>query len=214
MTESGTGVVRQEYDRLAESYDRRWRRYVAITLRAIVSRVPFQGRESLLDLACGTGELELLLLSRWPDLRIVGVDVSEGMLRQACKKDGTKNVAWAQADVARLPFADQSFDYVVCANSFHYFPSPSRVLCEVHRVLRPHGIFVLDDWCDDYLSCKLCSLWLRLTARAFQKTYSTRTCQSLLQQTGFEVIHRACFRAGVIWGMMHFICRRSETTAC
>lgn len=210
MMESETDAVRQEYDSLAASYDRRWRRYVETTLRAIVDRVPFQGQERVLDIACGTGELEQLLLSRWPLLRIVGADVSQGMLQRATIKDTAKKVVFVQADVAVLPFADQSFDYVICANSFHYFQSPIRALHEVHRVLRPHGVFVLDDWCDDYLSCKLCSLWLRLTGSAFQQTYSIRSCQSLLDQAGFDVIHGDCFRVGIIWGMMHFICRRRE----
>jgi ubiquinone/menaquinone biosynthesis C-methylase UbiE len=204
-------AVRQEYDKLAANYDRRWQRYVGTTLRAIVDRVPFQGRERLLDIACGTGELEQLLLSRWPLLRIVGADVSQGMLRQAAIKDKAKRVTWVQTDVAHLPIADQSFDYVICANSFHYFQSPSQALREIHRVLRPHGVFVLDDWCDDYLTCKLCSLWLRLTAQALRKIYSTRSCESLLHQAGFDVIHGDCFRVGLIWGMMHFICRRRES---
>ena len=118
-------------------------------------------------------------------------------------------MSWVQADVAHLPFADQSFDYAICANSFHYFQSPEQSLHEVHRILRPHGVFVLDDWCDDYLTCKLCSLWWRLTEPAFYRTYSTQSCRSLLQQSGFEVIHADRFRVGVIWGMMHFISQRS-----
>ena len=206
--ESEVEAVRHEYDALATVYDRRWRHYIKVTLRAIVERVPFQGQERVLDIACGTGELERLLLSRWPNLRIVGADVSLGMLKQAAIKHQGKKVEWVQADAAHLPFDDQSFDYAICANSFHYFQSPIQSLHEVHRVLRPHGVFVLDDWCDDYLSCKLCSLWLRLTEPAFHRTYSTRALRSLLEQSGFEVIHADCFRVGIIWGMMHFISRR------
>lgn len=204
---SAVEAVRHEYDSLATVYDRRWRHYVKVTLRAIVERVPFQGQEHVLDIACGTGELEHLLLSRLPGLRIVGADASLGMLRQAAVKHQGKG-EWVQADVARLPFADQSFDYAICANSFHYFQSPIQSLHEIHRVLRPNGVFVLDDWCDDYLSCKLCSLWLRLTEPAFHRTYSTRSLRSLLQQAGFDVIHADCFRVGIIWGMMHFLSRR------
>jgi ubiquinone/menaquinone biosynthesis C-methylase UbiE len=206
--ESDVDAVRREYDSLATVYDRRWRHYVKVTLRAIVERVPFQGQECVLDIACGTGELERLLLSRWPELRIVGADVSLGMLRQAALKHRGKQVVWVQADAAHLPFPDQSFDYAICANSFHYFHSPIQSLHEVQRVLRPQGVFVLDDWCDDYWSCKLCSLWLRWTEPAFYRTYSMRALRSLLEQSGFEVIHADCFRVGIIWGMMHFISRR------
>jgi len=204
-------AAREEYDHLAPVYDRRWRHYIDATLRAIVRQVRFQGQEHVLDIACGTGELERQLLPRWPDLRIVGVDVSLGMLRQAVAKVRAEQVAWVQADVARLPFPDASFDTAVCANSFHYFPAPAQALHEIHRVLRPGGQFVLVDWCDDYLSCKLCSLWLRLTEPAFHETYTLRSCRSLLEGAGFEITHTDHFRVGLIWGMMAFVGRRRES---
>jgi ubiquinone/menaquinone biosynthesis C-methylase UbiE len=202
----------REYDHLAPDYDRRWRHYIDATLRAIVERVRFQGQvqEKVLDIACGTGELERRLLPHWPNLHIVGLDVSQGMLHQAIAKDRVRKVAWVQADVTRLPFLDQSFDTALCANSFHYFPSPEQALQEIRRVLRPDGQFVLVDWCDDYLSCKLCSWWLRWSEPAFHQTHTERSCQSLLEVSGLVVIHADHFRVGVIWGMMAFVCRRSE----
>lgn len=201
-------AVRQEYDQLATDYDRRWRHYLDATLRAIVEKVQFQGHEQVLDIACGSGELERRFQPRWPGLRIVGLDVSLGMLRQAAAKDRAGKISWVQADVARLPFPDESFDYAICANSFHYFPSPAQSLHEIHRILRPDGRFVLVDWCDDYLTCKLCSLWLRLTEPGFYETHTLRSCRSLLDEAGLEVVHADRFRVGLIWGMMQFVCRR------
>jgi ubiquinone/menaquinone biosynthesis C-methylase UbiE len=204
-------ATRQEYDRLAASYDKRWRRYLEGTLRKIVKRVRFQGNERILDAPCGTGELEQLLLSHWPDLTVVGVDLSAGMLRQAAAKLRSDRGFWVQADVTHLPFPDEHFDVVLCANSFHYFHSPVEALHEIFRVLRPGGQFVLVDWCDDYLSCKLCSLWLRWTDPAFQRSHSLQSCRSLLEATGFDVIHAERFHVGWIWGMMQFVCRRSTS---
>src|SRR5262245_27040195 len=205
---SESDAVRSEYDRLAKSYDRRWRHYVETTLDAVVTGVGWQGDERLLDIACGTGELERVLLTRWPGLRVVGTDLSLGMLRRASAKDQNRQALWVQAEAARLPFADRTFDRAVCANSLHYFRSPVKALREAHRVLRPHGLFVLVDWCDDYLSCKLCSLWLRLTDPAFCRTYTMRACRSLLEESGFEVVQAEHFRVGWVWGMMRFVGRR------
>ncbi len=201
-------AARQEYDQLAADYDRRWRHYVERTLRVIVEQVRFQGNERILDVACGTGELERELLLRYPDLRIAGADISLGMLRRAVAKEHAGKVAWLQADAGHLPFPDQFFDYAICANSFHYFPSPTQSLYEMYRILRPNGRFVLVDWCDDYLTCRLCSLWLRLTEPAFHETYTMRGCRSMLEEAGLEVIHADRFRVGFIWGMMSFICGR------
>lgn len=207
--QSETESVRQEYDRLAASYDRRWRAYVDSTLRAVVESLSIHGNERILDVACGTGELESRLFARWPNLQIVGTDISTEMLRRAAGKDENKNAVFVQAEAADLPFPDQSFDYAICANSFHYFPSPIKALQEVHRILRPHGTLVLVDWCDDYLSCKLCGIWLRLTDPAFCRTQTVQTCRSLLEQAGFDIVQADHFRVRWIWGMMRFVCRRS-----
>ena len=204
-----TESVRQEYDRLAASYDRRWRAYVDSTLQAVVESLSIQGNERILDVACGTGELESRLFARWPNLQIVGTDISTEMLRRASGKDENKKAVFVQAEAADLPFPDRSFDYAICANSFHYFPSPIKALQEVHRILRPHGTLVLVDWCDNYLSCKLCGIWLRLTDPAFCRTQTVETCRSLLEQAGFEVVQTDHFRVRWIWGMMRFVCRRS-----
>lgn len=87
MHSSAAEPARRSYDRLAPEYDRRWQFYVDATLQAVMETARFAGTERVLDLACGTGALEIRLLQRWPELRIVGADVSLGMLRQAAAKD-------------------------------------------------------------------------------------------------------------------------------
>ncbi|HEV3443042.1 MAG TPA: methyltransferase domain-containing protein [Gemmataceae bacterium] len=202
-------AVRQQYDRLATKYDRRWRSYVDATLQAVADCIPIRGQERVLDVACGTGELERLLLARWPALQVAGTDLSRGMLCQAVTKEGNRRASWVQAEATRLPFPDHAFDSAICANSFHYFRSPMKALAEVHRVLHEHGWFVLVDWCDDYLTCKLCSLWLRLTDPAFCRAYRMSACRSLLEDAGFTVVQAERFRVGWLWGMMRFLCRRN-----
>jgi ubiquinone/menaquinone biosynthesis C-methylase UbiE len=213
MMHSETEAVRREYDRLAPIYDRRWRSYVDVTLEAVVRSVSLQGHERILDIACGTGELERRLLARWPSLQIVGTDISLGMLRQASTKKEDSKASWVLAEAAHLPFANGSFDYTICANSFHYFRKPFMALQEARRVLRPQGRLILIDWCDDYLSCKLCSAWLRLTDPAFCQTYTLRACYALLEQAGFEVLQAGHFRVRWIWGMMRCVCRPVEDAA-
>jgi ubiquinone/menaquinone biosynthesis C-methylase UbiE len=202
VTPDDSGAVRQEYDRLAGEYDERWQRYVDETLRAVTDAITFRGGEQVLDIACGTGELERRLLQRWPGLLLIGCDLSAGMLAQAESKPIAGDVSWIQVDATALPFPDASFDAVICANSFHYFRAPEQSLAEMRRVLRPGARLVLVDWCDDYLSCRACSIWLRWTDPAFYRTYSLAAFRSLVESSGFEVHDAQRFRVGLIWGMM------------
>ena len=79
----------------------------------------------------------------------------------------------------------------------------------MRRVLRPGGTLLLVDWCDDYLSCKLCSYWLRIVDSAFYRTYSLRSCEALLGEAGLEVLSAERFRISWLWGLMRLIGRRS-----
>lgn len=93
-----------------------------------------------LDLGCGTGLTEEALC---PKFRFgVGVDLSRGMLKaRTCKHP---NSVFMQADVARLPFADKSFDLVFSVTLMHHLPDDSLrgMFSEIHRVLKPGGITV------------------------------------------------------------------------
>lgn len=204
-----TQAVRREYDGLALDYDRRWRQYTQATLSTLLEPIQLAGDEIILDVPCGTGALARLLLSHFPELKVTGVDISLTMLQVARTRAAGPNVRWIQADVAALPLADHTFDLVLCANGFHYFRRPLATLTEFFRVLRPGGRLVLVDWCHDYFACKAFSLWLRWTERAFYQTYSLRSCESLLRQSGFEAIGGTRFRVGWLWGLMRLTCCRN-----
>jgi ubiquinone/menaquinone biosynthesis C-methylase UbiE len=100
---------------------------------------------SLLDIGCGTGNQLVANRTAAPDARMVGVDRSSGMLRQACRK--SRAVAWVQADAAALPFPALTFDFISCQFAFHHFQAKAGMLREVFRLLRPGGRFVLRNLC-------------------------------------------------------------------
>jgi ubiquinone/menaquinone biosynthesis C-methylase UbiE len=201
-TAAAVQATRAEYEALAPAYDRRWRAYLAASLAKVSGALRLRGDERVLDVACGTGELERRLLSAQPRLRITALDLTPAMLRQAKQKLPTADVGWVQAEASRIPSADARFDVVVCANSFHYFPRPLDSLREMRRCLVPGGLLVLADWCDDYVMCKLCSLWLRWTDPAFYCMYTLEACRALMTQAGFDVVHTERFKVGWLWGMM------------
>jgi ubiquinone/menaquinone biosynthesis C-methylase UbiE len=203
--------VKRAYDSLAPTYDRRWRTYIDVSLARVLSALSLEGQERILDVACGTGELERRLLARWPGLHVTGVDLCPKMLAQAEEKHVAGDVTWIEGDAANLPVPDGEFDAVVCANSFHFFRQPMDCLREFRRCLVPTGRLVLVDWCDDYWTCKLCSLWLRLTDPAFFCTYTMRACREMLVDAGFDVVRSERFKVSWLWGMMLFECGKGRS---
>ena len=174
-----------EYAKAAESYDEKWAFYLEATTRETLRRLPMRPAARVLDVGCGTGELLRRLRAKYPDAMLAGLDPVAEMLTVAKDKlSGREDLRVGYAD--SLPWRAGAFDIVVSCNMFHYITHPIPALREMARVLRPGGSLILTDWCDDYLACRLCNLYLRLTNRAFYKTYRQAECLDLLQQAGFS----------------------------
>ena len=192
------------YDKQANRYDRTWRQYIARTLGFLKASISFRSSDKTLDIACGTGELERLILSERPDLQMIGIDISEKMLDVARGKcSGYPNVAFLKADAAALPFPDHSFDLVISANSLHYFDEPSASLAEMRRVLLPGGSLVILDWCKDYLTCRCFDFLLRRMERGYKSCYTQSELLRLLSSAGFTVQSVRRIKLGsIFWGHM------------
>ncbi|MBD2519025.1 methyltransferase domain-containing protein [Nostoc sp. FACHB-973] len=196
-------TVRKQYDHLASVYDRRWKNYISNTLSFLKTWAEISPQDTVLDVACGTGELERLLLTEHPTLKIVGVDISEEMLAIAQEKCSVyPQVLFHTASASALPFADDSFDVIVSASSFHYFSDPLAALIEMKRVLKPNGKIVILDWCKDYLFCQILDIILKIFDPAHQQCYTQDEFHRLLTCANFVVSRATKVRFGVFWGLM------------
>ncbi len=140
------GKVRQMFDGIAGSYDRlndlmtaglhhRWRE-----LGVLLAQV-CRG-DSALDVCCGTGDFAFALKrALGPEGRVVGVDVSEGMLDVAREKCGRNQlfVEFLHEDVLELPFPDGGFDASTVGFGIRNVPDIVRAFSEMRRVCRPGG---------------------------------------------------------------------------
>ncbi len=200
------------YDKHAISYDRMWRRYIARTVGFLKASISFRSSDKILDIACGTGEFECLILRKHPDQQMIGIDISENMLnfaREKCR--AYPNAVFLKADASALPFPDQTFDLVISANSLHYFDKPGVSLAEMRRVLLPEGSLVILDWCKDYLICRCFDFFLRRIERGYQSCYTQRELQRLLDAAGFAVRSTRKIKLGSIF-CGHMIAIANPTT--
>jgi len=108
---------------------------------------------SVLDVACGTGVVAREVANRLGgDGRVVGVDVNEAMLTVARRLG--PDIEWRAGDAATLPFADGSFDVVLCQAALMFFRDRAAALREMARVATAGGTVVFHVWAslDDQLA--------------------------------------------------------------
>ena len=100
----------------------------------------------MLDVATGTGQQAFAFAEKAGE--VVGVDLSEAMLRVARRRNRFTNVSFQQADAAELPFEDGSFDASCVSFALHEMPSSvrERVVREMARVTRPGGSITIVDY--------------------------------------------------------------------
>lgn len=139
VREMFSGIARR-YDLLnhvlSANIDKRWRRLVSGALRDVLER---KGA-TVLDVACGTGDLSLELQSK-AEARIIGTDFCRPMLaiaKDKTEKQGFK-IPYVEGDALSLAFPDKSFDAVTIAFGLRNLANVQNGLTELHRVLKPGG---------------------------------------------------------------------------
>ncbi len=135
------GGAARRYDRLrgSEAQRAQYRR------RADQLSADLPAGANVLEIAPGPGYFALEMARR--GAHVTGLDISRTMVEIATghANEGGLEVDFQHGDATKMPFADASFDLVVCQAAFKNFLHPVRVLDEMHRVLRPGGLAVIDD---------------------------------------------------------------------
>lgn len=141
---SANALVMRAYDRLAKVYDFFFGAILQPGRKRAVASIASRPGLRVLELGIGTGLTAPLYSREW---RVVGVDLSSAMLREAQKRIGElgldSSVRLLQADGARLPFDDDSFDVVLVPYVMSVVPDPIGVGRELRRVCRPSGQIIL-----------------------------------------------------------------------
>ena len=142
--------VAQMFDSISGGYDNlnrvisfgidvKWRKKV---LQLIAEKNP----KNILDIATGTGDMAILL-TKTAATKIIGLDISEGMLEVGRKKIEEQHLSakieMLYGDSEQMPFEDSSFDAITVCFGIRNFESLEKGLAEILRVLKPEGRFVI-----------------------------------------------------------------------
>jgi ubiquinone/menaquinone biosynthesis C-methylase UbiE len=166
----------------------------------LASRAARLGPSAVLETAAGTGIVTRVLRSALPaTTMIVATDLNQAMLDHAAAQSPGGNIEWRQADATALPFADGSFDAVICQFGVMFFPDKAQGFREARRVLRPGGTFLFNVWdriavneASAILTAAVAELFPRdppqFLARTPHGYHDTAAIRSSLEEVGFRDI--------------------------
>ena len=197
MQESST---RKIYDIHSLFYDATFGRLVRRRIARAISHMNLQPADLVLDLGIGTG----VSLNYYPKDRgkIIGVDLSSGMLREARKKIREQeryNAVVFQADAMGLPFSDNTFDHVFISHVISVVSDPYRLVREAQRVAKENARIVIVNHFQStnrflaMLEKWLCPLCTKLGWR------SDLALQDLVRRTGAEIDYRYKLESIDLW---------------
>lgn len=109
-------------------------------------RLAERGAGLVVDVGCGTGRTALDVAAEGRGLKVIGVDMSRGMLRKARAKAarrGLTGILWVMGDAERLPLADRVADGIVCQGVLHHLPDIEGAIAEFDRIATERAVIFL-----------------------------------------------------------------------
>ncbi len=130
------------------NYDR-FSRLMESSAIEFLDRLGVEAGVSLLDVACGSGQLGLIAARR--GARVTGVDIATNSIQAARGRAASEGLdaRFDEGDAEALPYADASFDVVASIYGAMFAPRPERVAAELLRVCRPGGTIAMGNWTKD-----------------------------------------------------------------
>ena len=142
--------VAQMFDTISKNYDG-LNRIISLGIdikwrKEVVEIVGKNNPKQILDIATGTGDLALMMSKLAPE-RIVGLDISEGMLevgkQKIAKASLSDKIEMIVGDSEEMPFSDHTFDAITVSFGVRNFANLDKGIKEIARVLKPTGVLVI-----------------------------------------------------------------------
>ena len=182
-------LLREEFNRWAEAGrgEGMEQDHLPITL-PVLEKMGLAATDNVLDVGCGSGWLARRLAKRVPEGRVVGMDVSDEMIRVARRTSiDFENILYATGEVGEIPWEANFFNHAISVESAYYWPEPAAGIREIFRVLRPGGAaWILINY---YRDNPHCHQWGPLLAVPTQLLLAEEWAD-LFRGAGFvEVVH-------------------------
>ena len=141
MSESRPEILREEFNRWAEAGrgEGMEQDHLPITL-PVLEKMRLAAADNVLDVGCGAGWLSRRLAKLVPEGRVVGMDISDEMIRHARRASvDHENLLFVTGEVQEIPWETNFFSHAISVESSYYWPDLAAGVRELFRVLKPGG---------------------------------------------------------------------------
>lgn len=192
-------------------YEKTMKRYSKWVHKPIAKHIAKQLENDssiIADLGSGPGFLAIEIAKELPDSKIIGVDLSEDMLKISARRAEmakVPNVEFKFSDIENLQFEDNELDLVVSNASLHHWENPEKAFREIYRVLRTGGVAYICDLRRDSLVGRFSVYLLRLFGSraddSLKSSYTIKEVEDLVEGVGFSSVDVYKFLNGG-WGLI------------
>jgi len=113
----------------------------------------------ILDIGCADATLTARIADYLPKAQVTGLDLYKKSIDYAIKRHPEVN--FVVADARQIPFKDNAFDLITCIETLEHIPDNSRVIAEIHRVLKRGGNFIIVQDTDSFIFNIVWMLWTK-----------------------------------------------------
>lgn len=155
----------------------------------------FKGNLKILDVGCASGWFISEIAHHYPRHNFFGIDIYERAIDYAKKR--YPNISFSCADAHKLPFSQDSFDLVICANVLEHVVNPKQILTEIKRVVKPQGKVIINMDSENFLFSLAWYLWKKISGRVWKDAHLHKlepmNLEKLFLKTGLRTEKRRFF---------------------
>lgn len=168
---------------IAKRYNKETKKWIGLVAKSFISVIKKWGvnKGKVLDIGTGTGLLAIEIVKVYPNVEVIGLDLSDVVLEVARenveKSEARLRVSFEKGDAEDIPFEDNTFNLIISSNTLHLIKNPIKMFNEIQRVLKPDGKFIISDFRRSLLG---------IVSKHFRASYSPKEVKELLTKSKLQ----------------------------